>query len=64
VSDEEPIAREREQTSVLGAVPGLARIAAGAAVRTAGWSLGAYVRAGSRVLRAAESGESTADLLR
>src|SRR5439155_25722426 len=31
--------------------------------RTAGWSIGAYARAGSRLLRAAESGESASDLL-
>ena len=53
-----------EDAGLVQALPGLARIAAGAAVRTAGWSLGAYVRASSRVLHAARSGESTADLLR
>jgi hypothetical protein len=54
----------RAQGGLLQALPGIARIASGAAVRTAGWSIGAYARAGARVLRAAESGESTSDLLR
>jgi deazaflavin-dependent oxidoreductase (nitroreductase family) len=54
----------RDDASLLHAVPGLARIATGTALRTAAWSIGAYARAGSRVLGAAASGESAADLLR
>jgi deazaflavin-dependent oxidoreductase (nitroreductase family) len=54
----------REEASLLHAIPGLARIATGTALRTAAWSIGAYARAGSRLLGAAASGESAADLLR
>jgi deazaflavin-dependent oxidoreductase (nitroreductase family) len=57
-------ALEHEDAGLLSAIPGLARIAAGAAVRTAGWSLDAYVRASSRVLRAARAGEPAAEVLR
>lgn len=45
------------------AAPGLARIAASAWWRTAGWTVENSVRAGSRVLRAALSGESAAKLI-
>jgi len=54
---------EPEDTSLLHAAPGLARIAAGAWWRTAEWTAGAYARVGSRLLRAASSGQSAADLL-
>ena len=43
--------------------PGLARIAATTAWRGAGWAVSAYLRAGSRVMEAAVSGESAGDLL-
>jgi Abortive infection alpha len=55
---------ERENGSLIGAAPGLLRIAAGAGLRTAGWTVNAYMRVGSRVLEAAASGESTTELLR
>jgi hypothetical protein len=48
--------------SLLLAVPGLARIAAAAWWRTTGWAAEASVRAGSRVVRAAVTGESPAEL--
>lgn len=50
--------------SVSKALPGLVRIGFGAGVRTAGWTARAYLRAGDRVLHAAVSGESAAELLR
>ena len=50
--------------SLLDAAPGIARIAAGASLRTAQWTLGVYVRAGNRVAQAALSGESAGELLR
>ncbi len=48
---------------VIAVAPGLARIAAGAWWRTAEWTVGVSARGGIRVLRAATSGESTAELL-
>ena len=48
----------------LDAAPGLARIAAGAWLRTAEWTAGSALRAGRRVTRAAFSGESPLELLR
>ncbi|MGH2987316.1 MAG: DUF4393 domain-containing protein [Solirubrobacterales bacterium] len=50
--------------SRLDAAPGLARIAAGAWLRTAGWTAGIAVRAGRRTVNAAISGENPLDLLR
>jgi hypothetical protein len=44
--------------------PGVARIAAGAAWRTAGWGARTYLRTGQRLLRAAARGESVNDLAR
>ncbi|MCW3014209.1 MAG: hypothetical protein JWO02_1301 [Solirubrobacterales bacterium] len=49
--------------SVSKALPGLLRIGFGAGIRTAGWTANAYLRAGNRVVRAAVSGESAAELL-
>jgi hypothetical protein len=49
--------------SLLRAAPTLVRLAAGASWRTAQWTIEASARAGTRVLRAAASGESTAQLL-
>ena len=45
------------------ALPGLLRITAGAYFRTAAWTLDASVRVGQRMVRAATSGESAAELL-
>jgi hypothetical protein len=49
--------------SLMATLPSLVRFAAGAWWRTAGWSAGAYMRAGQRVVRAAASGESPVTLL-
>jgi hypothetical protein len=49
--------------SISQALPGLVRIGVGAGVRTAGWTANASLRAGNRVVRAAVSGESAAELL-
>lgn len=46
----------------LDAAPGLARIAAGAWLRTAAWSAGSAMRAGRRVVRTAAGQESPLDL--
>ncbi len=46
---------------LLRALPGLMRIAAGAWWRTAGWTVGSSMQAGSRVVRAAATGESPAE---
>ena len=53
-----------QQGSIVQLAPGLARIAAAAWWRTTGWTVGASVRVGSRVFRAAVSGESPAELFR
>ena len=55
--------RERDD-SLLGAVPGLARLGVAAWWRTLGWTAGTSVRTGSRIVRAAASGEPPADVLR
>src|SRR4051794_871447 len=54
--------RREADGSIVAAIPGRARIAGAAAWRTTGWSLNTYVRVGSRVMRAAVSGDSPADL--
>jgi hypothetical protein len=51
------------EDDLLRAAPGLARIAAGAYVRTAQFAAEQGLRLGSRVLRAAVSGETAAELL-
>ena len=48
----------------LDAAPGLARIAAGAWLRTAGWTAGVALRAGRRTVSAAISGENPLELIR
>jgi hypothetical protein len=50
-------------TSVIDALPGLVRIAAGAWWRTTEWTVGASVRVTGRLVRAAASGESSTELL-
>jgi hypothetical protein len=55
---------EHEREGLLGAAPGLARIAAGASMRTAAWYAEAATRAGRRVASAALSGESPIELAR
>src|SRR5205807_9912332 len=54
----------RTGSSVLEAIPGLVRLTTGAALRTTEWALGASVRVTTRAMRAATSGESSAELLR
>ncbi len=49
--------------SLAKALPGLVRIGMGASLRTAEWTATAYLRAGERVVKAAVSGESAAELL-
>lgn len=49
---------EDEQIGFREAAPGIARIAASAAMRTAEWTARSYVRTTSRVVRAAANGES------
>src|SRR3954453_5239397 len=55
--------RERLDVSLLRATPTLARLAAGASVRTAQWGLATSVRVGTRLVRAAAAGESPAQLM-
>jgi hypothetical protein len=55
--------RERLDVSLLRATPTLARLAAGASVRTAQWSLATSVRVGTRLVRAAAAGDSPAQLM-
>jgi len=52
-----------DDDNLLRAAPGLARIAAGAYVRTAQFAAEQGLRLGSRVLRAATSGETAAEML-
>jgi abortive infection alpha-like protein len=61
--DEEPRQRERLDVSLLRASPTLARLAAGASVRTAQWGVAASVRIGGRLIRAAAAGESPGQLM-
>ena len=62
-SNGQPPRRERLDVSLLRATPTLLRLAAGAYVRGAQWGLATSVRVGSRMLRAAASGESPAELV-
>jgi hypothetical protein len=55
---------DAERAGALEAAPGLVRIAAGAWVRTAGWTAGSALRAGRRLTRAALGRESPYDLVR
>jgi hypothetical protein len=61
--EERPGEPPATEGSLLELGPGLARIAATTAWRGGVWAADAYVRAGSRVMQAAVSGESAADLL-
>ena len=61
--DEEPRERERLDVSLLRATPTLARLAAGASVRTAQWGLATSVRVSTRLIRAAARGESPSELV-
>src|SRR3954463_12944615 len=55
--------RERLDVSLIRATPTLARLAAGAGIRTAQWGLATSVRVSTRMIRAAAAGESPADLM-
>lgn len=55
--------RERLDVSLLRATPVLARLAVGASVRTAQWSVATSVRVGTRLIRAAAKGDSPAQLM-
>jgi Abortive infection alpha len=61
--DEQARDRERLDVSLLRATPTLARLAAGASVRTAQWGLATSVRVGTRLVRAAAAGESPTQLM-
>jgi hypothetical protein len=54
---------DSREESLLGIAPSLVRLAAGAYLRTAQWTFETSARAGTRLLRAAVSGESTTQLL-
>ncbi|MFT4264329.1 MAG: Abi-alpha family protein [Nocardioides sp.] len=54
----------RSRLAGLGAVPGLARVAAGVSVNTVGWGARAAWRGGSRVVRAAVDPAEAAELVR
>jgi len=56
-------ALDSAEAGLLGAAPALAKIALGAWWRTTEWTAGASMRAGARVIDAARTGESAADLL-
>ena len=60
---DEPQQRERLDVSLIRAAPVLARLAAGASVRTAQWGLATSVRVSTRMVRAAAAGESPAQLM-
>jgi hypothetical protein len=61
--DDEPRQRERLDVSLLRATPTLARLAAGASVRTAQWGVATSVRVGTRLVRAAAEGDPPAQLM-
>ena len=63
MSDTNGYRRERLDVSLIRATPTLARLAAGAYVRTAQWGLATSVRVGTRLVRAAAAGESPGQLM-
>jgi hypothetical protein len=63
MTDDEELRAGPDVSDLAQAAPGLARLAAGMWWRTASWSLITSARAGSRVVRAAASGESAGQLL-
>jgi Abortive infection alpha len=54
---------EHHDTGVVDALPGLARVAAGAWLRTATWGVGTSLRVGTRVARAAVSPDAAVELV-
>jgi hypothetical protein len=63
VSESNGHQRERLDVSLLRATPTLARLAAGASIRTAQWGIATSVRVGTRMVRAAAAGESPTQLM-
>jgi Abortive infection alpha len=63
VSDSNGHRRERLDVSLIRATPTLARLAAGAGIRTAQWGVATSVRVSTRMIRAAAAGESPAQLM-
>jgi hypothetical protein len=63
VSESNGYRRERLDVSLIRATPTLARLAAGASIRTAQWGLATSVRVSTRMVRAAAAGESPAQLM-
>jgi hypothetical protein len=63
VSESNGYRRERLDVSLIRATPTLARLAAGASVRTAQWGLATSVRVTTRMIRAAAAGEPPAQLM-
>src|SRR3954454_16591081 len=61
--DDEAGERERLDVSLLRATPTLARLAAGASVRTAQWGVATSVRVGTRLVRAAAAGDPPSQLM-
>src|SRR3954454_15346339 len=61
--DSEAAGRPAASSSALEAAPGLARIAAGAWIRTAGWTAASTLRAGRRIAGVAVGRESATDLV-
>jgi abortive infection alpha-like protein len=53
-----------EEVGIAAAIPGLARIAAFASIRLVEWTAGAYVRVGTRLVRAAAAGDPPGEVLR
>ena len=58
--DESP---EAEEVSLLAALPGLARIGLAASIRLVEWTARAYLRASSRLVRGAATGEAAGEVL-
>ncbi len=63
-SDHDADAGESARSGALDAAPGLARLAAGAWLRTAGWTAGSALRASRRIAGVATGRESPAELAR
>jgi hypothetical protein len=59
-----PSGSREQDDSLLRALPGIARLSAAAWWRTLGWTAGTSVRTSSRLLRAAASGEPTAEVFK
>jgi hypothetical protein len=54
---------QRDGESIVGALPGLARVAVGAGWRTASWSIGASIRVSGRLARATAASAATVGLV-